>query len=122
MKLSGLARPGWTATIRVRLGLALAVALLPVLFLSGLQAALAFQHQEQADRLSLTAAAQRSAATARARIESAEVLLQTLAPGSVGLYQIAIQVPPSLADGDWPIQAVIGGVLSPSGTILSVHQ
>jgi uncharacterized protein (TIGR03437 family) len=44
-----------------------------------------------------------------------------LAPGSVGLYQIAIQVPPSLADGDWPIQALIGGVLSPTGTILSVH-
>ncbi len=44
-----------------------------------------------------------------------------LAPGSVGLYQIAIQVPPSLADGDWPIQAIIGGVLSPAGTILSVH-
>jgi uncharacterized protein (TIGR03437 family) len=45
-----------------------------------------------------------------------------LAPGSAGLYQIAIQVPPSLADGDWPIQALIGGVLSPAGTILSVHQ
>jgi uncharacterized protein (TIGR03437 family) len=44
-----------------------------------------------------------------------------LAPGSVGLYQIAIQVPTSLADGDWPIQALIGGVLSPAGTILSVH-
>jgi two-component sensor histidine kinase len=84
MRLSGLARPGWTATIRVRLGLALAVALLPVLILSALQAGLAFQHQAQQDRLGLTAAAQRSAATARARIESAEVLLQTLAPGSVG--------------------------------------
>ena len=45
-----------------------------------------------------------------------------LAPGSAGLYQIAIQVPPSLADGDWPIQAMIGGILSPAGTILSVHQ
>lgn len=44
-----------------------------------------------------------------------------LAPGSVGLYQIAIQVPSSLADGDWPIQALIGGVLSPAATILSVH-
>ena len=44
-----------------------------------------------------------------------------LAPGSVGLYQIAMQVPPLLADGDWPIQALIGGVLSPAGTILSVH-
>ena len=44
-----------------------------------------------------------------------------LAPGSAGLYQIAIQVPPSLADGDWPIQALIGGVVSPAGTILTVH-
>ena len=45
-----------------------------------------------------------------------------LAPGSAGLYQIAIQVPATLADGDWPIQATIGGVASPAGTILSVHQ
>jgi uncharacterized protein (TIGR03437 family) len=45
-----------------------------------------------------------------------------LAPGSAGLYQIAIQVPTTLGDGDWPIQASIGGVSSPSGTILSVHQ
>jgi uncharacterized protein (TIGR03437 family) len=52
---------------------------------------------------------------------SATVYGAALAPGSVGLYQIAIQVPPSLADGDWPIQALIGGILSPAGTILSVH-
>ena len=45
-----------------------------------------------------------------------------LASGSAGLYQIAIQVPPTLADGDWPIQASIGGVLSPAGTILTVHK
>jgi uncharacterized protein (TIGR03437 family) len=45
-----------------------------------------------------------------------------LASGSAGLYQIAIQVPNGLADGDWPIQASIGGVLSPSGIVLSVHQ
>src|SRR5262249_53958179 len=38
-----------------------------------------------------------------------------LAPGSAGLYQIAIQVPETLADGDWPIQASIGGVTSPAG-------
>jgi uncharacterized protein (TIGR03437 family) len=44
-----------------------------------------------------------------------------LAPGSVGLYQIAIQVPLLIADGDWPIQALIGGVQSPVVTILSVH-
>ncbi len=45
-----------------------------------------------------------------------------LAPGSAGLYQIAIQVPSNLGDGDWPIQATIGNVASPTGTILSVHQ
>jgi len=45
-----------------------------------------------------------------------------LAPGSAGLYQIAIQVPTGLGDGDWPIQAAIGNNTSPAGTILSVHQ
>ena len=45
-----------------------------------------------------------------------------LAPGSAGLYQIAIQVPGSLTNGDWPIQASIGGAPSPAGTILTVHQ
>ncbi len=44
-----------------------------------------------------------------------------LAPGSAGLYQIAIQVPTTLADGDWQIQATIGSVASPAGNILSVH-
>ncbi|HEY4359599.1 MAG TPA: IPT/TIG domain-containing protein [Bryobacteraceae bacterium] len=45
-----------------------------------------------------------------------------LAPGAAGLYQIAIQVPGTLADGDWPIQTSIGGVTSPTGIVLSVHQ
>jgi uncharacterized protein (TIGR03437 family) len=45
-----------------------------------------------------------------------------LAPGSAGLYQIAIQVPPTLADGDWPIQASIGSVQSPTGTVLSIQK
>jgi hypothetical protein len=45
-----------------------------------------------------------------------------LAPGSGGLNQVAIQVPLSLADGSWPIQASIGGVASPSGVVLTVQQ
>jgi len=53
---------------------------------------------------------------------SAVVYGAALAPGSVGLYQIAIQVPPSLADGDWPVQATIGGVTSPAGAVLAVKQ
>jgi uncharacterized protein (TIGR03437 family) len=44
-----------------------------------------------------------------------------LAPGFAGLYQIAIQVPASLADGDWPVEATIGGVHSPTNVVLSVH-
>jgi len=84
MKPAGLVRPVWPATIRLRLGLALAIALLPVLILGVVQAGLAFQRQGQVERVELTAAAERSGAIARARIESAQVLLETLAPGSVG--------------------------------------
>ena len=84
MKAPGLFGPRKPASIRVRLGLALALALTPVLILGVLQAALSFQREAQDTRASLIAAAERSASTARARIESAEVLLQTLGPGSVG--------------------------------------
>jgi uncharacterized protein (TIGR03437 family) len=45
-----------------------------------------------------------------------------LAPGFAGLCQVAIQVPPSLADGDWTVQASIGGVTSPAGIVLSVRR
>jgi uncharacterized protein (TIGR03437 family) len=63
-----------------------------------------------------------SAATINVNNTAAIVYGAALAPGSAGLYQIAIQVPSNLADGDWPIQAIIGGITSPAGTILSVHQ
>jgi len=39
-----------------------------------------------------------------------------------GLYQIAIQVPTTLAAGDWPILASIGYLTSPSGIVLSIAQ
>ena len=45
-----------------------------------------------------------------------------LASNNAGLYQVAIQVPDSLADGDWPVQTSIGGVPSPSGVIISVKR
>jgi uncharacterized protein (TIGR03437 family) len=45
-----------------------------------------------------------------------------LASGSVGLYQVAIQVPSTLANGNWPIQSTIGGFSSPAGTVLTVQQ
>lgn len=52
---------------------------------------------------------------------AATVYGAALAPGFAGLYQIAIQVPASLPDGNWPIGATIGGVTSPSGVFLTVH-
>jgi len=71
-------------TIRVRLIAAMAAALLPVLALGAIQTGLAFNHEAQRVRATLGSAAQRSAADARARMESAHILLETLAPGSVG--------------------------------------
>ncbi|MHB8530517.1 MAG: sensor histidine kinase, partial [Caulobacteraceae bacterium] len=72
-------------TIRVRLGVALALALAPVLILSAIQSGLNFQREGTDQKNDLLAAAQRSAAGARARIAASEILLQTLAPGSIGL-------------------------------------
>jgi two-component sensor histidine kinase len=78
-------RWGPATTIRVRLGVALALALAPVLLLGAGQSILAYKN-EQADRQRvLQAAAQRSAASARAQMESASILLETLGPGAVGV-------------------------------------
>ncbi|WP_334161128.1 sensor histidine kinase PhyK [Phenylobacterium sp.] len=75
---------GSLSTIRVRLTAALAAALLPVLLLGVVQAAIAYNREGVELRENLGFAAQRSAASARARMEAGEILLQTLAPGSVG--------------------------------------
>lgn len=75
---------GSLSTIRVRLTAALAAALLPVLILGILQSAIAFRREGVQLREELAAASERSAATARARMEAADILLETLAPGSVG--------------------------------------
>lgn len=53
---------------------------------------------------------------------AATVFGAALAPGFAGLYQVAIQVPASLADGDWPIKASIGSFQSPDGIVLSVKK
>lgn len=82
-----LKRPRWgpATTIRVRLGLALALALLPVLLLGAAQSALSFNHVQAEAKSALQAAAQRSAATTKARMEAAGVVLETISPTSVGL-------------------------------------
>ena len=84
MKRTDLLKPRAPASIRVRLGLALAIALLPVLILSGVQADLEFRRESREQSASLLAAAQRSAASANSRIETAQILLQALAPETGG--------------------------------------
>jgi uncharacterized protein (TIGR03437 family) len=53
---------------------------------------------------------------------SATVYGAALAPGFAGLYQVAIQVPTTLADGDWPVVASIGGVQSTVLAVLAVRR
>lgn len=82
---------GSLSTIRVRLTAALAAALLPVLLLGIAQSAIAFNRERITLRQNLGFAVERSAATARTRMEGADILLQTLAPGSIG-YQCAARL------------------------------
>ncbi len=83
-----MSRLAWgpLTTIRSRLGLALSLALLPLLLLGAAQAGLSFRKEAETQRLTLALAAERGAATARARMASAQVLIETLAPEAVG-YQ-----------------------------------
>ena len=79
-------RSGRFATIRFRLATAMALALLPVLVLSLIQSSNSYRRELEHQRTDLLLSAERSAATAQARLESAVVMLQTLRPESVGLY------------------------------------
>ena len=72
--------PGRFQGIRFRLGLWLAIALLPLLILGGFQAQSAFRTQDAGRRSDLQLAAARSAADARARLHSTSILLLALRP------------------------------------------
>jgi uncharacterized protein (TIGR03437 family) len=52
----------------------------------------------------------------------AKVYGAALTAGFAGLYQVAIQIPDSIQDGDWPIQASIGGATSPTGILITIQQ
>ncbi len=71
-------------TIRFRLGLAVAIALSPILALGILQAGLSFTHDAAARQESLVQAAQRSASATRAKMQAAAAVLETLTPQTVG--------------------------------------
>ncbi len=51
----------------------------------------------------------------------AQVLSCALTPGQAGLYQIAVQVPAGLADGDQPVIAVLNGVQSTATALINVQ-
>jgi two-component sensor histidine kinase len=72
------------ASVRVRLGLALGVALLPVLLLSGLQSALVFQRDATDKRAVLVAASARGASATKLQIAQSQALLRGLGPSSSG--------------------------------------
>ena len=51
----------------------------------------------------------------------AQVVSAALAQGQAGLYQITVQVPNGLADGDQPVAMQVSGVQSPSGVFITVQ-
>ena len=53
---------------------------------------------------------------------SAQVVGAALAPGSAGLYQVAITLPASLPDGDLEVLAMADGFPSPSGVLISIKK
>lgn len=64
----------------------MAVALLPILLLAAIQTEAGFRRQAAGQRIDLQLAADRSAADAKASIDTAVVLLQALAPEGAGYY------------------------------------
>lgn len=54
--------------------------------------------------------------------QSATVYGAALAPGYAGLYQIAIQIPAGLSNGDYPVVATINGAASAPATLITVQQ
>jgi uncharacterized protein (TIGR03437 family) len=53
---------------------------------------------------------------------TAQVYGTALAPGYAGLYQVAIQIPPTAPDGDLAVVATVGGVQSPGSVLIAVQR
>lgn len=82
----GRKRSGKVQGIRFRLGVAMAVALAPILFLGAIQTQSQFQRQAADRQSDLQLAASRAAASAKARLDSTSVLLEALSPEALGPY------------------------------------
>ena len=53
---------------------------------------------------------------------SVDVLGAALTPGNAGVYQIAVQVPANVPNGDLPVVAQTQGIQSPANIYLAVQQ
>lgn len=81
----GLAPPRFHG-IRFRLGVALALSLLPILVLGVFSAQSQFRLQDEDRRADLQLAAERTAASAKSRLDSTSVLLQALRPEALEMF------------------------------------
>ncbi|MGD0437302.1 MAG: choice-of-anchor tandem repeat GloVer-containing protein [Bryobacteraceae bacterium] len=54
--------------------------------------------------------------------QPAKVYGAALAPGYAGLYQVAIEIPGALTNGDYPVVATVSGAQSSSTTLITVQQ
>jgi uncharacterized protein (TIGR03437 family) len=54
------------------------------------------------------------------QLSPANLLYVGATPGTAGLYQVNIQVPIGLSDGDYPLSLTIGNVSTPTGAFLTV--
>jgi uncharacterized protein (TIGR03437 family) len=54
--------------------------------------------------------------------QPAKVYGAALAPGYGGLYQVAIEIPGALTNGDYPVVATVSGAQSSSTTLITVQQ
>jgi uncharacterized protein (TIGR03437 family) len=53
---------------------------------------------------------------------TAPLISAVLSPGNAGLYQIAIQIPDSVPNGDLPVVALVQGIPSPGNVLLTVQK
>jgi len=53
---------------------------------------------------------------------AAPVFAAAMTSGAAGLYQVAIQIPNTLADGDYPVIATVSGAQSPSSTLITARK
>ena len=53
---------------------------------------------------------------------AATIVDAAISPGNPGLYQIAVQIPATVPDGDLPVAAQVSGVQSSSNVLLNVKR